>query len=170
MTNKTWYITGTSRGFGRAWAEAALRRGDRVAATARDVSTLEALARTYGDASKRALEGLTEPLGAEVTAFGIRTTLVEPGGYATDWAGASARRSNPLREYEPLREALHAGAGGIVLPPAEATVPAILALVDAPRPPTRLLLGAFAFGAATRVHEQRLPRLGGVGVGGWGQR
>jgi NAD(P)-dependent dehydrogenase (short-subunit alcohol dehydrogenase family) len=47
---KTWFITGTSKGFGRIWAEAALERGDRVAATARDVSTLDALVQTYGDA------------------------------------------------------------------------------------------------------------------------
>jgi NAD(P)-dependent dehydrogenase (short-subunit alcohol dehydrogenase family) len=40
MRNKVWFITGTSRGFGRVWAQAALARGDRVAATARDVKTL----------------------------------------------------------------------------------------------------------------------------------
>jgi NAD(P)-dependent dehydrogenase (short-subunit alcohol dehydrogenase family) len=40
MANKTWVITGTSRGFGREWAAAALKRGDRVAGTARDPSTL----------------------------------------------------------------------------------------------------------------------------------
>jgi NAD(P)-dependent dehydrogenase (short-subunit alcohol dehydrogenase family) len=45
---RTWFITGTSRGFGREWAEAALERGDRVAATARDVSSLGALADAYG--------------------------------------------------------------------------------------------------------------------------
>jgi NAD(P)-dependent dehydrogenase (short-subunit alcohol dehydrogenase family) len=33
--SKTWFITGASKGFGREWAEAALERGDRVAATAR---------------------------------------------------------------------------------------------------------------------------------------
>ena len=37
--SKVWFITGSSRGFGRIWAEAALERGDRVAATARDVSS-----------------------------------------------------------------------------------------------------------------------------------
>jgi len=41
MANKTWFITGTSRGFGREWTKAALERGDRVAATARDPSTLD---------------------------------------------------------------------------------------------------------------------------------
>jgi NAD(P)-dependent dehydrogenase (short-subunit alcohol dehydrogenase family) len=36
---KTWFITGTSRGFGREWAIAALERGDQVAATARNLAT-----------------------------------------------------------------------------------------------------------------------------------
>jgi NAD(P)-dependent dehydrogenase (short-subunit alcohol dehydrogenase family) len=47
---KIWFITGTSRGFGRIWAEAALERGDRVAATARDATALDDLAAKYGDA------------------------------------------------------------------------------------------------------------------------
>ncbi len=46
----TWFITGTSKGFGREWAEAALERGDRVAATARDVDALAPLVQRYGDA------------------------------------------------------------------------------------------------------------------------
>ena len=50
MALKTWFITGTSRGFGREWAIAALDRGDKVAATARDVSTLDDLVAKYGDA------------------------------------------------------------------------------------------------------------------------
>jgi NAD(P)-dependent dehydrogenase (short-subunit alcohol dehydrogenase family) len=49
MTSKVWFITGTSKGFGRVWAEAALARGDRVAATARDVGTLRPLVEKYGD-------------------------------------------------------------------------------------------------------------------------
>ena len=49
MASKVWFITGTSKGFGRIWAEAALARGDRVAATARAVSTLAPLVEQYGD-------------------------------------------------------------------------------------------------------------------------
>ena len=48
--NKTWFITGASRGFGREWTIAALERGHRVAATARDTSTLDDLVEKYGDA------------------------------------------------------------------------------------------------------------------------
>jgi NAD(P)-dependent dehydrogenase (short-subunit alcohol dehydrogenase family) len=47
--SKVWFITGCSKGFGRIWAEAALERGDKVATTARDASTLEPLAEKYGD-------------------------------------------------------------------------------------------------------------------------
>jgi NAD(P)-dependent dehydrogenase (short-subunit alcohol dehydrogenase family) len=50
MAEKVWFITGTSRGFGREWAIAALERGDKVAATARDTATLDDLAAKYGDA------------------------------------------------------------------------------------------------------------------------
>jgi NADP-dependent 3-hydroxy acid dehydrogenase YdfG len=45
-----WFITGTSRGFGRDWAIAALERGDKVAGTARDTATLDDLVDRYGDA------------------------------------------------------------------------------------------------------------------------
>jgi NAD(P)-dependent dehydrogenase (short-subunit alcohol dehydrogenase family) len=45
---KIWFITGTSRGFGREWAKAALSRGDKVAATARDIASLKDLADEYG--------------------------------------------------------------------------------------------------------------------------
>ncbi len=48
--SKVWFVTGASRGLGRVWVEAALRRGDKVAATARTADDLAALKATYGDA------------------------------------------------------------------------------------------------------------------------
>ncbi|MDA1362937.1 SDR family NAD(P)-dependent oxidoreductase [Glycomyces luteolus] len=48
--SKTWFITGASRGFGRTWTVAALERGDRVAATARDTNALNDLIERFGDA------------------------------------------------------------------------------------------------------------------------
>jgi NADP-dependent 3-hydroxy acid dehydrogenase YdfG len=45
---KVWFITGASRGFGRVWAEAALQRGDKVVATARQLASLADLTATYG--------------------------------------------------------------------------------------------------------------------------
>src|ERR1700677_5089714 len=59
MVSKVWFITGTSKGFGRVWAQAALARGDQVAATARDVKTLAPLVERYGD--------LVAPLALDVT-------------------------------------------------------------------------------------------------------
>jgi NAD(P)-dependent dehydrogenase (short-subunit alcohol dehydrogenase family) len=41
--SKVWFVTGASRGFGRRFVEAALSRGDKVAATVRDTTTLTAL-------------------------------------------------------------------------------------------------------------------------------
>ena len=48
MAAKVWFITGTSKGFGRVWAEAALARGDLVAATARNIDALSPLTERYG--------------------------------------------------------------------------------------------------------------------------
>src|ERR1700742_22829 len=50
MASKVWFITGAARGCGRAWALAALERGDKVAATARDTSTLADLQERFGEA------------------------------------------------------------------------------------------------------------------------
>lgn len=49
MAQKIWFITGAARGFGRVWTEAALARGDKVVATARDVDALDALSERYGN-------------------------------------------------------------------------------------------------------------------------
>ena len=43
------FITGASRGFGRIWAEAFLKRGDKVVATARDLNSLDDLVNQYGN-------------------------------------------------------------------------------------------------------------------------
>ena len=50
MSDRTWFITGASRGLGRAFAQAALAAGDRVAATARNTADLDALVEEHGDA------------------------------------------------------------------------------------------------------------------------
>ncbi len=49
MSNKVWFITGASRGFGRIWAEAALERGDLVAATSRKLADVASLSERFGD-------------------------------------------------------------------------------------------------------------------------
>ena len=205
MSAKIWFITGTSRGFGREWALAALERGDSVVATARNASSLDTLVAAHGDAvlpisldvtnreavfaavarahehfgrldvvvnnagygqfgmveelseaeareqietnlfgalwvtqaalpflraqgsghflqvssiggvsafptvgiyhaSKWALEGLSQSLAQEVAGFGIKVTLIEPGGYSTDWGGSSAKHATALPAYDEVRE------------------------------------------------------------------
>lgn len=61
MPEKVWFITGASRGFGRIWAEAALDRGDKVAASARDVATLADLEARFGDAVLPLALDVTDP-------------------------------------------------------------------------------------------------------------
>ena len=47
--NKVWFITGASRGFGRIWTDAALKRGDKVAATARNLASIADIKEKYGE-------------------------------------------------------------------------------------------------------------------------
>jgi NAD(P)-dependent dehydrogenase (short-subunit alcohol dehydrogenase family) len=62
---KTWFITGSSRGMGRIWAEAALERGDRVAATARNPDSLSDLKKRFGDAVLPLALDVTRPEQAQ---------------------------------------------------------------------------------------------------------
>lgn len=257
MANKVWFITGTSRGFGRTWAEAALARGDQVAATARDVKTLAPLVERYGDrvaalaldvtdraavfksiaetqrrfgridvainnagyglfgaieeiteaearaqietnlfgalwvtqavlpimrdqrsghilqvssigginafptiglyhASKWGLEGLSQSLAAEVAPFGIKVTLIEPAGYATDWGGASAIRAKPLPAYEAAHAAIVAWRTGNVPGDPEATGAAILKVVDAKDPPLRVFFGTVGLPMTRAEYAKRI--------------
>jgi NAD(P)-dependent dehydrogenase (short-subunit alcohol dehydrogenase family) len=93
-------------------------------------------------ASKWALEGFTESLRAEVAGFGIRVTVVEPGGFDTDWRGSSAMHAESLAVYDTLREQRNARShnpSSIADPQSVAS--ALLSLVDYEDPPARLLLG-----------------------------
>ncbi len=255
--SKVWFITGTSRGFGRVFAESALERGDRVAATARNIASLDDLTAKYGDAvlpltldvtdkaaagaavaaahekfgrldvvvnnagyglfgmieelseqqlrdqletnlfgafwvtqavlpilraqgsghivqvstiggiaafpslggyhaSKWALEGFSEALAQEVVGAGIKVTLVEPGGFATDWAGSSAVHADPNPAYDQLREAMAKQASGAKYGDPAAAGPALLRIVDADNPPLRVLFGAQPTEIVKHLYAQRL--------------
>jgi NAD(P)-dependent dehydrogenase (short-subunit alcohol dehydrogenase family) len=84
---KTWFITGTSKGFGRIWAEAALQRGDRVAATARNVESLRELNEKYGANVLTLALDVTEKATVERTVkqahdhFGRLDVIVNNAGY-----------------------------------------------------------------------------------------
>jgi len=256
---KVWLITGASKGFGRVWAQAALQRGDRVAATARDTRSLEALVAAHGErvlaleldvtdkaaidrsvataherfgridvvvnnagygqfgaieelseedarrqietnlfgplwmtkaaipilreqrsghilqvssiggvlafpilglyhASKWGLEAFSQSLSEELQEFGVKVTLIEPGGYTTDWSGSSAGRSIELPVYDGVRERRFRRLGPVRSQPGdpEATGPAILELVDADEPPLRVFFGSSGLEMAKREYADRV--------------
>ena len=100
--------------------------------------------------SKFALEGISEALGKEVASFGIKVTALAPGQFRTDWAGRSMDRTpRSIADYDavmdPIRTARQAKSGNQPGDPAKAAN-ALLALVEAASPPTRLFLGEDALG------------------------
>jgi NAD(P)-dependent dehydrogenase (short-subunit alcohol dehydrogenase family) len=259
VSERVWFITGTSRGFGREWAIAALERGDKVAATARNTASLDDLVRRYGEAllpirldvtdrdadfaavkqahdhfgrldivvnnagygqfgfveelseqeardqietnvfgalwitqaalpylraqrsghiiqvssiggisafpvvgiyhaSKWALEGFSQALAQEVASFGVHVTLIEPGGFDTDWAGPSAKHAAPLADYDEVRAAVDAERSRRWANPGnpQASAAALLKVVDAEEPPLRVFFGASPLATAKADYESRL--------------
>jgi NAD(P)-dependent dehydrogenase (short-subunit alcohol dehydrogenase family) len=105
------------------------------------------------NASKFAVSGLTEALAGELAPFGIRATVVEPGGFRTNFAGGSlAIARNPMVEYAEtaaarprgMKEHYHGTQQG---DPAKAAA-AVISIVDVANPPVHLLLGPDAVAAA----------------------
>jgi NAD(P)-dependent dehydrogenase (short-subunit alcohol dehydrogenase family) len=259
VSGKIWFITGTSRGFGREWTVAALERGDKVAATARNTASLDDLVDKYGEAllpirldvtdrdadfaavkqaydhfgrldivvnnagyaefgfieevseraardqletnvfgalwitqaalpylreqrsghiiqvssiggiiafanlglyhaSKWALEGFSQSLAQEVAPFGVHVTLIEPGGFDTDWSGPSAKHAERLPAYAEV----HAAADEVRSKRAAyqgdpaASAAALLKVVDAEEPPLRVFFGALPLQLAKADYESRL--------------
>jgi NAD(P)-dependent dehydrogenase (short-subunit alcohol dehydrogenase family) len=115
------------------------------------------------NASKWALEGMTEAVAQEVEGFGIRLMSVEPSAFRTDWAGDSMSRTTPMPEYDEVLAARRKALSGAEDAQA-ATAPgdpdraaqALLEALDSPTPPKRLLLGNNAFETATQRYRDRL--------------
>jgi NAD(P)-dependent dehydrogenase (short-subunit alcohol dehydrogenase family) len=108
-------------------------------------------------ASKWALEGLTETLASEVADLGIKVTLIEPGGYDTDWRKDSADHTVPMPIYDPLRKKLaeqYGNSNRIGNP--LTTVETIFNVVDSTTPPLRIFLGAFPLPIVKKVYAERL--------------
>lgn len=88
MNSKVWFITGASRGFGRVWAEAALERGDKVAATARNMDSLAGLKEKYGDSVLTLELDVTKPGQAKAAIdqahahFGRLDIVLNNAGYS----------------------------------------------------------------------------------------
>ncbi|GAA4318262.1 SDR family oxidoreductase [Mucilaginibacter gynuensis] len=110
------------------------------------------------NATKFAVEGLSEALASEVEQFGIKVTLIEPNGFTTDFGGTSAVQSGSIPAYDDLKSSLAHTEG--LLPEdygdPKATVPAILQLIDETKPPLRLFLGKVGLPKTERVYAEKL--------------
>ncbi|NUT47718.1 MAG: SDR family NAD(P)-dependent oxidoreductase [Saccharothrix sp.] len=260
--SKVWFVTGSSRGLGRCFVEAALGRGDRVAAAARDTASLDALVAAHGDAilpveldvtdkaavlagvtrahdhfgrldvvvnnagyaqvgaieelterelrdqletnvfgamwviqaalphlraqgsghfiqlssaagliamplggayhvSKWGVEALNETLAHEVADFGIKVTVVEPGGFATrDGKNPDPLANGHLATTNPAYDGLRGRLAGVVgkQPAGDpvAAARALLEIVDMDNPPLRVLFGQGFYPMIRQAYENRL--------------
>ncbi|MEU7478517.1 SDR family oxidoreductase [Lentzea sp. NPDC042327] len=254
---RVWFVTGASRGLGRAFTEAALAAGDRVVGAARDIAPLADLATRHPDrllaldldvtdrsavfavvdravahfgrldvvvnnagalfagmveefteeearaqldvnffgalwvsqavlphlrrqgsghvlqvssigalsgfpstglysASKFALEGMSEALAAEAARFGVKVTIVQPGGYWTDLY-TSSRATTPDPAYDELRAELEEQwAEGSIDSEPRLAAEAVMTLVDSDDPPLRLLLGSMVYDLAFDLSRHRM--------------
>lgn len=256
--NKIWFITGSSRGLGRNLTEAVLESGDKVAATARDISQLNDLKEKFQDqilplkldvnnydevhqavnkavehfgridvlvnnagfgiigaaeaytseqvrsqletnlyapieitravlpymrkqgsgrilqissvggrvgnpgltmyqAAKFGLGGFTEALAKEVAPLGILVTSVEPGGFRTDWAGASMTYAEDIEGYEMVKQRTDFFKGGNFVPVGdpEKAAKVMVDLASHPNPPVHLVLGSEAIGILQNADQNR---------------
>jgi NAD(P)-dependent dehydrogenase (short-subunit alcohol dehydrogenase family) len=105
----------------------------------------------YYAATKFAVEGLSESLSKEVSPFGVKVLIVEPGPFRTDWAGRSLKTpKHPIDAYAESaiarRRQVQDYSGSQPGDPVRAAE-AIIAAVEQPNPPLRLPLGNFAYDA-----------------------
>lgn len=107
-------------------------------------------------ASKWGLEGFSQALAHEVKDFGIHVTLIEPGGFSTDWAGDSAARSKPLAAYDEVREQRQRYRSGVAAGDPVASAAAVLKVVDADPPPLRCFFGTSPLALAEADYASRL--------------
>ena len=108
-------------------------------------------------ASKFAVEGLTETLAGEVSGFGIKVTILEPGSFSTDFFSTnSLASSESIPAYDSVKKAFYEQANEQDSGKPEATVQAILSLVDSENPPLRLILGKTTYPWVKYTYEERL--------------
>ena len=105
------------------------------------------------NATKWAVEGLIQSLAAEVRPFGIKTTLIEPGVFGTDWS-TSAPHADELPAYDESRREFFNTPLNWVNP--VNTHLGLFAAVDADEPPTRLFLGSYPYPIVAADYQTRL--------------
>lgn len=115
----------------------------------------------YYNATKFAVEGFSEALSVEGAPLGIKVLLVEPSGFRTDWAGRSANETvHRIDDYEATSgkraQTIRNNSGKQAGDPVLAS-DAIIAAVEAAKPPLRLLLGRMALEGA-RIKIETLQR------------
>lgn len=107
-------------------------------------------------ASKFALEGMSEALAQEAAHFGVKLTIVEPGGYWTNLY-VKMKTSQPLDAYNPVKEELaKQHSEGSVDSDPRLAAEAILKLVNSENPPLRLILGSFVYDIAIKTIKNRI--------------
>lgn len=109
-------------------------------------------------ASKWALEGFSQALAQEVAPFSIKVTLIEPGGFSTDWGGSSGIHPSALPGYGGVKELAEAARKSRVIvsgdPAASAAV--VLKNVDSDEPPLCIVFGAAPLAIAKADYASRL--------------
>ena len=112
----------------------------------------------FYNATKYAVDGLSESLSKEVAHLGIKVTIICPSGFRTDWAGRSAK--NATIEIEDYAQSAHQnkntirGYSGNQPGDPERAAKAIIKVVESTNPPLRLLLGVAALKNARLKLEQ----------------
>ena len=111
----------------------------------------------YYCSSKWAFEAIHESLALEVKPFGIQVTIVEPGAYATEFGGPLSGESSPALDiYKELKAQVFEGMKTMERGDPNATVDAMLKLVDAENPPLRLFLGSHNLPWVRAAYADRL--------------
>ena len=90
--------------------------------------------------------------------FNVHVTLIEPGGFSTDWAGSSSKRSTPLPDYKEVHDEADRVRAQRMSKPGDpkASAAAILTVVDAPQPPLRVFFGEGPLQLAKADYANRL--------------
>ena len=111
----------------------------------------------YYCSSKWAFEAIHESLAAEVKAFGIHVTIIEPGAYATEFGSqASLKFSDNQSQYDDLRASVWENIGQYEKGDPNATASAILTVVDTATPPLRLFLGSQNLDGIKQTYADRI--------------